>query len=784
MRILTNANAEAADPSLRYQAYNAMDACLTVGIHNTLQRRLARLPDEALVYRFELAMQGPAHTMACRGIAVDENVAKAETDRLLSAEARCIANLRHCAAVWTEAGSTDTAEIIAGLRTNKLKGLNPHSGKQVQELLYLSCGEKPYKSRPKPGDTDDEGKDTVAEEALMMLQARSPIVGIMAHLILRARELRKLRSFIAARRSPDGRLRSSFNVGATTSGRWSFSKNCFRDGLNFGNIPKRARSMFIPSSPDHVMVNVDLSQAESYVVGIISGDDAYVAAHETGDAHGAVALDVYGHMMPAGADFATWIRQPNPNLPRGESPRQACKKMSHGCLTEDHEVLTPHGWIGIAAAREQHCPIFVDGVGFEKPSDWYDAIETSGDLYEFEGQGYSQLVTSDHTMLTRTGKVAADSVARHHRLRRTALPYTHGTPSELNARLSAALFADGHQTKHGRTNFHFRKQRKIDRLLNLAGHLNPDIYKNKDGTVRISFKDFPVEKKPASVAMLAWDIPTIRAYLDETAHWDGTIGKTGFRHISTVSATHAEWLQTLCHIAGYGSQRHKLERDESRQPIWRVSINCRQFARASCMEITTHPAAGIRILCPVTSTGAFLVRRHGHISVSGNTNYGLGERKASKITGMLISDITAFRHSFFTKYAGVAKRIAEMPARLRADRHFLSVVGRPHWHSGHPNDAETHRSALADEPQGVVADILNVALWRLWRWHDVGPLLPHIEVLAQNYDSILFECHRDDIDAARAACARAFNIPIEANGRTYVIPHDFGSGRNWKEACA
>lgn len=63
--------------------------------------------------------------------------------------------------------------------------------------------------------------------------------------------------------------------------------------------------MFIPSHPDWVMVNVDLKQAESYIVGIISNDDAYVAAHETGDAHGAVALDVYGHMMPAGADFAT-----------------------------------------------------------------------------------------------------------------------------------------------------------------------------------------------------------------------------------------------------------------------------------------------------------------------------------------------------------------------------------------------------------------------------------------------------------------------------------------------
>lgn len=162
MRILTNADAESADPAIRYQAYNAMDACLTVGIHNTLQAKLAKRPDENLVYNFEMAMQGPAFTMACRGIAVDENVAKAEIDRLLNAEARAIANLRHCASVWCDAGPVEHEVIVEGLRKNKLKGLNPHSGKQVQALLYESCEEKPYKSRPKPGDDDDEDGKTLS----------------------------------------------------------------------------------------------------------------------------------------------------------------------------------------------------------------------------------------------------------------------------------------------------------------------------------------------------------------------------------------------------------------------------------------------------------------------------------------------------------------------------------------------------------------------------------------------------------------------------------------------
>ncbi len=505
--IVTNAEASELPVELRQQAYNVMDACVTGGIMEALRGKVEADPEAALVYEFERSMQGPAFTMALRGIAVDEAAAKATITGLLNAEAHCIVNLRKCAAVWLGeevSGTVEVVEVLKGLRGGKATpGMSPHSPKWVSRLFYGEleeggCEEKAYKRRAKkPSNAEGESSSTANEEALMMLQARAPVVGVMTHLVLRARELRKLRGFVAARRSPDGRLRSSFNVGATTSGRWSFSKNCFGEGLNFGNIPKGARGMFVPSTASRVMVNVDLKQAESYVVAHLANDEAYIKAHETGDAHTAIAVDVYRELMPAGCeDVGAWARAPNPRLARSESPRQNCKKIGHG------------------------------------------------------------------------------------------------------------------------------------------------------------------------------------------------------------------------------------------------------------------------------------------------TNYGIGERKSSKITGMPIKAIVDFRKRFFERYVGVKARIDGVEERLLTNNRFVSFMGRPHQHLGNPRDGETHRAALADEPQGGVADILNIVLWRLWSTYDVGGCAPRMYMLSQAYDSILFECEERELEAVRGAVARAFRVEVSINGRTVVVPHDFGWGRNWKEACS
>ena len=103
---------------------------------------------------------------------------------------------------------------------------------------------------------------------------------------------------------------------------------------------------------------------------------------------------------------------------------------------------------------------------------------------------------------------------------------------------------------------------------------------------------------------------------------------------------------------------------------------------------------------------------------------------------------------------------------------------------GHPADDETVRAALADEPQGVVADILNIVLWRLWIRHDIGRQHPRMWLLSQAYDSVLFEFRREDLEAVREAVARAFDVHVPINGNDVVVGHDFGYGRTWKEACS
>jgi len=751
-RIISNLDAESLPTTaLRMQAYSALDVCLTFGVHQALQKELAKSEDARRVYRFERAMQGPALTMALRGIAVDENECKRQVAALEADEERLRRAIDRFAQAWG------------------MPGCNPNSPTQVAALLYDACGEAAYHTH--------EGTVTTGEEKLLMLQARSPLIGTIAHTILQCRAIRKAQGFLKARRSPDGRLRSSFNVGATTSGRWSFSKDAFGDGLNFGNIPKSRRSMFIPSRPSRVMVNVDLKQAESNVVAHITGDEAYIAAHATGDVHTAVAMDLWGEGAPTDpAERRKWLRDEPFFL--GKPRRHLAKSAQHGCLTTDHEVLTPTGWIQIAVAKMAGVEIFVDGVGFELPFGWYDTTaETS--LIEFNGQGYSQCVTPDHTMLTPNGERPAEAVTFGMRLLRTASPFPGGCNDAWRARLAAALFADGYQAPSGLVSFHFRKQRKIDRLLALTEQLDRKVYQNADGTVRIDFPSFPVSKRPAGPWVLKWNHQTLCAYVDEHRYWDAH-DADGKIHVSTTHAEHAEWLQTLCHLVGRGSQRNSRERDPSRKTIWRVSLNNRRWARVKSMQVLRHPSRETRILCPVTSTGAFLVRRNGHISVSGNTNYGLEPAHASRMLGCKLADAKALQARYFGKYAGVKARIDAMPARLKENHVMVSPMGRVHQYLGHPSDKHTVKGALADEPQGIVADILNVALYRIWQEMDGRDLW----LLNQNYDSILFECERSQVDRVTGRVRELMRVQVPIGDRVLVLDSDIGVGENWKEASA
>src|SRR5574343_4996 len=577
--------------------------CMPLEVYYILTARMD--PVAAGTYAFEMSQLSAAMEMWATGIAVDEGRAAEELERLEADEARCLSMLQTLAAVWLpppERVLTATARnrIATTIRDQQMeyrkrnhrkrgperepepdwKALrlsmtnaalesprnlrqellcNPLSPVQVAHLLYTQTGEAPYHVRKTKADGTPTYVVTVADDALTKLQRRNPIVGVMAALIVRCRELRKQLGYVRARRSPDGRLRSSFNVGATEVGRWSYSKDPFRDGLNFGNVPKDRRSMLV-ASPGYVMVNVDFKAAESHLVAYLANDPAYIEAHKR-DVHAAVAR----RMGSFRAAFPDW---PTPDTPeedvfvrttkvRGKALRQHAKSRQHGCLTEDHEVLTPTGWMLIQEARLSGAPIMVNAAGFEVPRDWYvTTLPPDASIISFRGKAYSQIVTETHKMPTNCGDVEAQNLHTSARLQRTLLWDGGSTPiPEVSARLMAAFAAEGRQCA-GYVEFRLRSRKKLERMHLLAGAANLSCADrlNPDGTTTIELPlTFPAEGKAAGPYMLSWRRGAVAAYIDEQQYW-GRHPASRVCHIFTHDAQHAEWLHTLAHLVGRGGR--------------------------------------------------------------------------------------------------------------------------------------------------------------------------------------------------------------------------------------
>jgi DNA polymerase I-like protein with 3'-5' exonuclease and polymerase domains len=94
----------------------------------------------------------------------------------------------------------------------------------------------------------------------------------------------------------DWRWRCSYNIGGTTTGRFSSSKSPFGTGNNFQNIAEQLRRVFIPD-PGFKLYGIDKAQSEArdvgWFCGIVLGDWSYLDACESGDLHTYVTRLVY-----------------------------------------------------------------------------------------------------------------------------------------------------------------------------------------------------------------------------------------------------------------------------------------------------------------------------------------------------------------------------------------------------------------------------------------------------------------------------------------------------------
>jgi DNA polymerase-1 len=219
----------------------------------------------------------------------------------------------------------DRVELQLNRIVNEGRGLwdfNWRSGKDLRELFYNNMGIPPITKI---------GRVTVDHDALEKLQGYFAASPIARHVIV-LRELEKKIQVLRQEIDSDNRIRTSFNIAGTNSGRFSSSFNEYGSGGNLQNIEESLRSIFI-ADPGYKLAYIDAEQGESRIVGgiegLLFGDWRYLDACESGDLHTTVARLVWPTLA--------WTNDIERDRHLAEQPyyrhydrRFMCKKIGHG----------------------------------------------------------------------------------------------------------------------------------------------------------------------------------------------------------------------------------------------------------------------------------------------------------------------------------------------------------------------------------------------------------------------------------------------------------------------
>lgn len=299
----------------RLWIYNGLDCCVTLEVLGELLPQLDNLTGST--YALSRALQAPVLEMNMRGVRVDEKARQQAITSYKSDSGRLERQLYHI--VHEGVGYTDFRD------SGKTKAWRSNS--LVAILLYDVLRLPEIRKRNSTGQL----ARTVNRDALERLQIHFIGQPIISH-ILSLRDFGKKLGVLETDIDSDGRVRTSYNIAGTTTGRFSSSLNDFGTGGNLQNIEERLRRVFIPD-PGMKFANIDLEQADSRNIGALCWnvlrDPKYLDACESGDLHTAVARLAYPSKGWTGSkrDDRVLAEQP---FHRHHSLRHMCKMLGHG----------------------------------------------------------------------------------------------------------------------------------------------------------------------------------------------------------------------------------------------------------------------------------------------------------------------------------------------------------------------------------------------------------------------------------------------------------------------
>lgn len=287
----------------REMVYNGLDCCVT---RDCLDAMLPQLDETTrATYEFSKSLQGPTLEMRCRGVLVDQARKMEVIDEYFETMERVESQLNRI--------------VFEGVG---LATFNWRSSADLRRLFYDELGIPPIRKGGRP--TTDRG----ARERLEIYPVAQQIV---KHINLLA-DLGKKVQVLKTEIDPDGRIRTSYNIAGTSTGRFSSSSSEFGTGGNLQNIEESLRSIYI-ADPGYKFAKCDAKSGESFCVGAVEWnlfhDGRYLDVCESGDPHTAVARICWPNLQWTG-DIESDKKIAETPYYRHYTHRFMCKKLGHG----------------------------------------------------------------------------------------------------------------------------------------------------------------------------------------------------------------------------------------------------------------------------------------------------------------------------------------------------------------------------------------------------------------------------------------------------------------------
>lgn len=310
----SGADLEASERKKLHYTYCCKDAAVTLEIHNN--HMAAMTPSQRDHYNFNMSLLPSLQYMSMRGIRYDRELAAFKQSELTVKMRELQLTCNHLA----------NQEI------------NINSPIQMCNLLYKKLGFEPQYMKEAGRKTT---KLTANAEAMLKIIVKQ---GTNAHPFLKNalawKKLEGVRKQLDIKTDPDGRMRCSYKLVGTETGRLSCQGSVTGSGTNLQTITEQLRDCYVPD-PGYAFFQCDLSGADGWTVAAraaMLGDPTMLEDYQAGMKPAKIIALMYMQMQGQLPHVTTNIN----DLPREEVKRltkiteipkslyAVCKAVQHG----------------------------------------------------------------------------------------------------------------------------------------------------------------------------------------------------------------------------------------------------------------------------------------------------------------------------------------------------------------------------------------------------------------------------------------------------------------------